>query len=40
MIRLTCRPASGVGPIARVHTVWRHITATVCDGPPARIQRG
>jgi len=24
----------------QVHTVFRHITATVCDGPPARIQRG
>ena len=23
-----------------VHTVFRHIAATVCDGPPARIQRG
>src|SRR3954454_19868378 len=29
--------SSGSGE--RVHTVWRHITATVCDGPPARIQR-
>jgi hypothetical protein len=23
-----------------VHTVFRHIAAIVCDGPPARIQRG
>jgi hypothetical protein len=30
--------SSGSG--GRVHTVCRHITATVCDGPPARIQRG
>src|SRR5690348_4552127 len=28
--------SSGSGE--RVHTVLRHITATVCDGPPARIQ--
>ena len=23
-----------------IHTVYRHIAAIVCDGPPARIQRG
>ena len=30
--------SSGSG--GRVHPVFRHITATVCNGPPARIQRG
>ena len=30
--------SSGSG--GRIHTVWRHLAATVCDGPPARIQRG
>ena len=29
-----------LGSGGQVHTVFRHITATVCDGPPARIQRG
>src|SRR5215469_16322350 len=32
--------AGSSGSGGRVHTVCRHITATVCDGPPARIQRG
>ena len=32
--------ASASGSGGRVHPVFRHITATVCDGPPARIQRG
>src|SRR5215469_7200594 len=32
--------AGSSGSGGRVHPVCRHITATVCDGPPARIQRG